>query len=253
MPTLSFDDAPQIGRRTFLRWLVSGTVGAAAGCGGEDVPITPEERELLETRTRAELDASGRGPLGPLRFRGYRGLADLPWFGLDGDGNLELVADDVPAGIDLHTHLGMALLLAPALDLHARTPRVAYFLDCDAETEGCELDLDVYMNLNFTPAMLRGLRWSALRQFTVGDTAAETHTIPNLAAELERVGFERAAVLPIAFGLPFGDDLSDRWLEALAASPERHRFIPGCSDRSLQFALLASQTPSAFQGKCALW
>jgi predicted TIM-barrel fold metal-dependent hydrolase len=226
---LAFDDAAQMGRRTFLRWLVGGAVGAAAGCGGEDVPITPEERELLETRTRAELEASGRGPLGPLRFRGYRGLAELPWFELDGDGNLELVAADIPAGIDLHTHLGMALLLAPAPDLHARTPRVAYFLDCDAEPDGCELDLDVYMNLNFTAGMLRGLRWSALRQFTIGDAATKTHTIPNLASELERNGFERAAVLPITFGLPFGDDLSNRWLEALAASPERRRFIPGCS------------------------
>ena len=191
--------------------------------------MTPEERALLDERTRAELAASGRGPLGPLRSRGYRGLVAFPWFELDSDRNLVLVADDVPAGIDLHTHLGMALLFAPAPDLHARTRRVEYLLDCDAEPGGCELDLDVYMNLNFTPEMLRRLRLGALRQATLGNPVARTHTLPNLAAELERMRFESAALLPIAFGLPFGDDLSSRWLDALAESPERERFVPGCS------------------------
>ncbi len=109
--------AARIGRRQFLRGLAAGAVGALAGCGGDDVSLTPEERALLDERTRAELEASGRGPLGPLRFRGYRGLAELSWFDLDADGNLVLIADDIPAGIDLHTHLAMTFLLAPTPDL----------------------------------------------------------------------------------------------------------------------------------------
>ncbi len=216
-------------RRDFLRSAVGGLgLCAGVGCGGEP-DITEAETASLEARTRAELERSGRGPLGPLRVRGYRGLAELPWFELDAKGRPRLAADDIPPGIDLHTHLGMALGLAPVLDLHAATPQVHYVLDCDGEMEGCDLDLDVYMNLNFTPAQLRGLRFAALRQFTIGNPAAATHTLPNLAAELDGAGFARAAVLPIAFGLPFGDNLAERWLEALTASPHTDRFLPGGS------------------------
>ena len=218
---------PGLHRRAFL----AGALGAAGlalagGCGGEDV--TPEDVALLEARTREELARSGRGPLGPLRVRGYRGLAELPWFELDEAGRPRLVAE-LPAGIDIHTHLGMALGLAPRPDLHAATDRVVYVLDCESRPGPCDLDLDVYMNLNFTADELRGLRVAAIRQLTIGNPAAATHTLPNLASELDGAGFDQAAVLPIVFGLPFGDDLADRWLDAVAESPLRGRFLPGGS------------------------
>jgi predicted TIM-barrel fold metal-dependent hydrolase len=220
-------------RRELLRGAIGGVgLCLGVGCGG-DADISDEEVALLEERTRAELARSGQGHLGPLRVRGYRGLAELPWFELDSDGRPRLVADDIPAGIDLHTHLGIALGLAPQPDLHAATASVSYLLDCDGEPGGCDLDLDVYMNLNFTPAQLRGLRIGAVRQLTIGNPDAATHTLPNLAAELDAAGFERAAILPIRFGLPFGsalgDDLAERWLEALAESPHAERFVPGGS------------------------
>jgi len=213
--------------------------GAASGCGAGP-EVSEAERQALAERTRRERESSGRGPLGSLGFDGYRGLAELPWLELDAAGRLVLARDDVPAGIDLHTHLGMALGFAPAPDLHARTERVRYVLDCDGEPETCAspLDLDVYMNLNFTEEGLSRLRAGALRQLTVGNPKAATHTIPNLAAELDRTGFEKAAVLPIAFGLPLqgllgrerlGDDLAERWLAALAESPHAERFLPGAS------------------------
>ena len=218
-----------IRRREFL-FRAAGAAGLClgSGCRGE-ADITPEEVALLEERTRDELARSGRGPLGPLRVRGYRGIAELPWFELDAAGQPILVADDVPRGIDLHTHLGIALGLAPETNLHAATPRVSYVLDCDGEPGGCDLDLDVYMNLNFSPEQLRSLRFGALRQFTIGNPQTATHTLPNLAAELDRAGFESAAVLPIAFGFPLGDELADRWLEALEVSPHASRFLPGAS------------------------
>lgn len=220
-------------RRGFLRLLAGAPALAAApalgatGCGGPE--STPEERAALERRRRREQERSGEGPLGELRFEGYRGLAELPWLELDGQGRLALADAGVPAGIDLHTHLGMSMLFAPDVDLSARPERVRYMLDCDAEPGGCELDLDRYMNQNFSPEGLSDLRWNALRQLTVGSPWAATQTIPALAEELERLGFEHATALPIAFGLPFGDELSERWLAALDGSPHAGRVLPGCS------------------------
>jgi len=225
--------------------MAAGT-GALAALGGTSLACgrgpesTDAERRALAERTRRERERSGDGPLGVLRFDGYRGLAELPWFTRDDAGHVVLAVDDLAAGIDLHTHLGMALGFAPHPDLHAGTDRVRYMLDCEGEPEACAspLDLDVYMNLNFTEEGLSRLRSGALRQFTTGSPKAATHTIPNLAAELDRMGFARAAVLPIAFGLPgagllgrerVGDDLPERWLAALAASPHRERFLPGAS------------------------
>ncbi len=220
-------------RRGFLRLALAAgaTPLALSGCRAAS-EIEEAERALLEERRLAERARSGRGPLGPLRFRGYAGLAELPWFELDEAGRLVVVDRSLPRGIDLHTHLGMAALFAPAPDLWARSEEVRYLLDCDGRSpdEGpCELDLDVYMNDNFTPQGLRRLRIEALRQLTIGSAAARTHTIPNLVAELDRMGFERACVLPIDFGLLFRSDTATRFIDAVAGSDAESRLILGGS------------------------
>lgn len=203
---------------------------AAAGVGCMDRSrYSDADEAALEAQRAREAAASGTGPFGPQRYRGYRGLAELPWFELDGDGQLHLVADDVPATIDFHTHLGMALLFAPALDLQAETPRVQHLLDCDGSDPGCALDLDVYINSAFTPEALRGLQFDAVARLLWGSSASETQTLPNLVREMDTMRVERAAVLPIAFGLPFGDNLADVWLDAIDESPHRDRFIRGAS------------------------
>lgn len=140
-----------------------------------------------------------------------------------------LVDDSVPRAVDFHAHFGISLLFAPELDLFAEPERVRHLLDCDGEQPGCPLDLDVYINGNFREEDLSKLRRGLLAQATVGSEAAATHTVPALLREMDDVGVERAVVLPIAMGLPFGDDLTERWLDAIAAAPDPKRFVPGAS------------------------
>jgi hypothetical protein len=115
----------------------------------------------------------------------------------------------------MHAHLGMAFLLAPRIDLQRRTERTRYLLDCDREDPGCELDLDKYINANFTEAMHREMSAELRNQVLWGSAAASTHTIPNLVAELDAMNFHRAAVLAIAPGFPFGDDITETWMREI--------------------------------------
>ena len=167
--------------------------------------------------------------LGVQRFRGYRGLAELPYFELDSDRTLRCVVEDLPGIVDVHAHLGMSLFLAPEIDLGMRTPRVRHYLDCDAEEPGCSFDLDVYANANFTDADLLALRWEVVSQLLWGSRAASTHTVPNLIAEMDAVQVAEAVILPIAFGLPFGDDLYERWRAAIEQDGVGDRLRMGAS------------------------
>ena len=210
-------------RRSFLKLLASSPGLTLLSCTDES-RYSREDAAGLEAQQRQEKERSGSGPYGPQRYRGYRGLAELPWFELDASGRLRCIAEDLPPVLDIHAHLGMSLLLAPEVDLLARTPRVRHLLDCDRERPGCPLDLDVYINANFTPADLDELRRSAVAQFLWGSEAAQTHTIPNLLEEMDALRVQQAVILPIAFGLPFGDDLTERWMAAIAehGSGDRH-------------------------------
>lgn len=183
----------------------------------------------LAAQRARERERSGHGPFGVRRYRGYRGLAELPWFEIDGHGVLRCIAEDLPPVFDSHAHLGMSLLFAPEIDLQARTARVHHLLDCDATDPGCDLDLDVYINANFTEADLRALRIGAVGQLLWGNSAAATHTVPNLLAEMDATRIDKALILPIAFGLPFGDDLTERFMAAILEAGAEDRLVPGAS------------------------
>jgi len=219
-------------RRDFLSLLAATTATLSLpGCGETEEPgrYTEADIERLARQRARELEQSGHGPFGVHRYRGYRGLAELPWFELDDQGVLRCVAEDVPLAIDMHCHLGISLLFAPDIDLLARTPRVQHLLDCDGQDPGCPLDLDVYMNANFTPEDLRALRSGVVRGAFFGSPVAQTHTVPNLLAEMDASRIAQAVVLPIAFGLPFGDDLSERYIAAIRAADAQDRLILGAS------------------------
>lgn len=217
----------QLARRGFLGLAVRAGLGAlACACGVEREYLPSDEARLAEQRLRERM-RSGRGPFGRLHFRGYRGLAELPYFELDASGRLRAVSG-LPPAFDVHAHLGMSLLLAPDIDLQARTPRVLHMLDCDAG-QGCELDLDVYVNSNFDDAELHRLRRKLAAQFLWGNGDAATHTIPNLLAEMDSMGVARATLLPIAFGLPFGDSLPEAWMDAVEAAGAGARLWPCAS------------------------
>ena len=219
-------------RRDFLRCAGLASAGIAlSSCGGEDPGprYTEADIEQLAAQWLSEGELSGQGPYGNLRFRGYRGLAELPWFELDNDGILRNVASDLPRAIDVHCHFGRSTLLAPELDLYRPTERVQHLLDCDATDPGCELDLDVYINRNFDENALAALRWGVLSSMLWGSATEKTHTMPNLLAEMDATGVEQALILPIAFGLPFGDDLTERWMAAITQSGNTDRFLLAAS------------------------
>ncbi len=222
------DRLGSLNRRAFLGVLAGGSAALVAGCRDPE-RYTDADEEALESQRRSEREKSGMGPDGVQRYRGYRGLAELPWYEVDSRGRLRCIVEDLPGAIDIHAHFGMALMLAPRLDLQARTPRVEYMLDCDAEEPGCELDLDVYMNANFRPKDLRRLRLGAVAQLFWGSGSAATHTIPNLVDEMDDCRVDRAAILPIEFSLPFGDDLTALWMDEIAKSGVGDRFILGAS------------------------
>ncbi len=221
-----------ITRREALGQLLGGAAGLLLpACAGEDEPgrITAQDVERLAEQRADERALSGKGPFGPQRYRGYRGLEELPWFELDPSGVLRCVADDFPPALDFHCHLGMSMLFAPELDLLARTPRVQHLLDCDGREPGCELDLDVYINANFTDSDLRRLRFGAVAQALWGSAAARTQTVPNLLAEMDATRVGQAVVLPIAFGWPFGDDLAGQWRRAIEQAGAGERLRLGAS------------------------
>lgn len=217
-------------RRQFISSAAALAMGAWFGCRRDD-PGRYTEADIanLAAQRADERARTGQGPFGPQRYRGYRGLAELPWFELDERGVLRCVDKSVPLSIDTHCHFGMSLLFKPKLDLLARTERVRHLLDCDATDPGCALDLDVYVNANFDEPALEQLECETISQGLWGSDVARTHTIPNLLGEMDSMRVERALILPIAFGFPFGDDLTERWHEAIAASATSPRLSAGAS------------------------
>lgn len=218
-------------RREFQRRLLGvGAALALPGCGADPADYGEADARRLARQQQEEAAQSGTGRFGRHVYRGYRGLAELPWFELSPDGRLRTTAE-LPGILDIHTHLGMAVLLSPELDQTSRTPRVRHLLDCDAEDPGCELDLDVYVNANFNEAMHDALdRETLLGAFGLSDVV-RTHTAANLLAEMDDVGVDRAAVLPIVLGLPFGDSLSEQWRRAIRENGWGDRLMPFASVR----------------------
>lgn len=212
--------------------MASAAAGAALpGCGSEPEEGRYDAADVASLAAQREQDraGSGTGRLGVHRYHGYRGLAELPWFELDAKGALVVVADDFPTAVDIHCHFGISVFLAPELDLFAETERVEHLLDCDATDPGSPLDLDVYVNGNFRPEDLRRLQWNTIGQGFWGSSAAATQTIPNLLREMDATRVEHAMILPIAVGVPWGDDLTERWAAAIRKSASPNRMLQGAS------------------------
>jgi len=235
----------RLNRREFLSTtgvLIGGTTASLSltGCFDPDPSrYNKDDIALLVEQQQRERAQSGKGRFGVQRFKGYRGLADLPWFELDSSGTLRCVDESIPKAIDMHCHLGMSVLFEPELDLQARTKRVRHLLDCDATDPGCDLDLDIYVNGNFTDPALEELRHESIAQGFWGSDYARTHTIPNLLDEMDATRVEKSVILPIAFNFPFGDDLAENWRNAIRESGTSDRLILGASvhprdDRSIE-------------------
>jgi uncharacterized protein len=228
------DTPPRSDRRQILR-LALGALGAsllprchsAAPSASPDVPrASPDAPRRLDgalplgDRPAVDLERED-----PLTFSGYKGLATLPYFELDGDGRLRCTVPDLPPTVDFHTHLGFAYLLAPKIDLLA-SPPLQYLIDCDGATPPCTLNLDGYLNLIATEEMLKAMD-NAITACALpgGSKVTKTHTIPNLLAEMDALGIKKAVVLAIHLGLPFNDSSTDLWLDAINEANAGQRLL----------------------------
>jgi len=226
-------------RREFISTVASNLIpatgvfaatGALLGCEKQDPDrYSQADIDLLAAQRAIEARQSGLGVHGIQRFQGYRGLAELPWFDLDSKGRLRCTDQSVPMSIDAHCHLGMSVLFKPHLDLSKRSDRVRHLLDCDAQQPGCDLDLDIYVNGNFSEQALDTLEDTMMAQGLWGSSFAETQTIPNLLDEMDAMRVERAVILPIKLGLPFGDDQSEVWRQAIKLNSSQNRLLAGFS------------------------
>ncbi|MEO0368889.1 MAG: amidohydrolase family protein, partial [Pseudomonadota bacterium] len=200
-------------RRTFLKATGALAPFGLTACSNDVDPArySQEDADFIVSHADWERANSGTGPFGRHTYPGYRGLAQLPWFELDADGQLVCVDESVPRSTDIHCHLGMSLLFEPTLDLQQRHPRTKHLLDCDAKQPGCDLDLDVYANTNFSDDALDTLSSTLTAQGLWGSDFAKTQTIANLLVEMEAMRVDKAILLPIKFNFWFGDRQTDVW------------------------------------------
>lgn len=158
-------------------------------------------------------------------YSGFRGLADLPYFEMTDRGLLRLTVDGLEGGIDGHTHLALTTLAGLKPDLQRSTPKTEYYIEPDDK-----LSLNVYMNKNQTPADRQKMIGATLRQMIpLGSSVTNTHTIPNLLAEMDLLRIEKAVIFPVKNGLLFGDDMTEWYLNEIEKSGKKERFIICCS------------------------
>ncbi len=151
-------------------------------------------------------------PAFPSRLPSVRALAELPWFELAGPDRIRLADDRVGSIIDMHAHLALAFGPPMKVDLHARTEQTERYLSLDRP-----LDLEVYLNKNFSDADVEGMKKDLGILCLTGRGKRRTHTIPNLLAEMSDLRISHTVLLPIE--LPRISRNAETYLEAVAGEP----------------------------------
>jgi hypothetical protein len=104
------------------------------------------------------------------------------------------MAGDVGPVVDVHTHLALSYVRAPRVDLARAAVETRHYLPLDRP-----LDLGVYINKNLTAddraRLGRDLTFASL----TGEGMRATHTVPNLAREMQELGITTSFLLPIDF------------------------------------------------------
>ncbi len=160
---------------------------------------------------------------------GYQGLATLPYFEPTDDGRVRLtdeIRQSVSPGVDFHAHLGMSLMLAAPLDYHSHSSRPQYLIDCDHPKPPCELHFDDYLNKIADEARLADMKERILSYGLPGRSdSANTQAIPSLVAEMDAMGVQHAVLLAVVPNLPFRNNPTLQWMEALDQSEHKDRFV----------------------------
>lgn len=237
-----------LARREFLRRVGLAAVGGAglASCGSSSRLTC----DIVGDGGVCGLDAVDPGPeeaLSPLgvgEVSGWKGLADLPYFELDAEGHIRCTVD-LGDAVDAHAHLGFAYLGSPKVDLLASSPDVLYLMDCDGVEPPCTVSFEVYLNQCATQAMLERMDGELAASLSPkGSAYARTHTIPNLLAEMDRLGIRRAVVHAVDVGFGEDDDPTGDWLDAVEAA--------GAGDRVIVFGSVHPERADA-AARIAAW
>jgi uncharacterized protein len=150
----------------------------------------------------------------PQQFRSLADLARLPYFHLE-NGRLRVTDRTVAPAIDFHTHLTLSYVRRNQVDLHRLHDCTRHYMPA-----ANPVDLGHYGNKDFTAGDLRRLKLDlTLGSLTAGGMRA-THTVANLAREMDELNIRHAVLLPIDF--PVLSDNAGTWLDAVAGDP---RFI----------------------------
>ena len=154
-------------------------------------------------------------------YPGLGSLAELPYFELTNDGLLKLTVDDLDGGIDGHVHFALNALDGPKPDLLKAHPETKYSLNISGS-----IAMNNYVAQNFTEQDLHNMFVDRLSTISpAGSANASTHTIPNLIREMDSMSIGKAVVFPIAHGFPYGDDMTEWYLDAIEKSGKKGRFI----------------------------
>ena len=130
----------------------------------------------------------------PLSFTSLLDLARLPWFSLNEQGRLVMSDASVGPIADLHTHLALAYVRPMSVDLQKLHPETQHYLpSC------CALDLDVYVNKNMSPEIVKELTKDLTWRSLGPRGMRATHTVPNLEREMDETGIRASVLLPIDF------------------------------------------------------
>ena len=180
----------------------------------------------LFDETRRVLERACRGGT---RLASSLDLARLPYFTLR-EGRLAAANRDAiwPAA-DVHAHLALGLNRL-RVDLHAGHGAVRHYLPQERP-----LDLDAYMNRNFTEGDLRRLKLDLTVSSLGAGGMRATHTVPNLLGEMRDLGLAATVLLPIEFRVL--SENAEIYLDAVAGEPglvtlgSVHPQSPGAAER----------------------
>jgi hypothetical protein len=136
-------------------------------------------------------------------------LARLPYFDARG-GRLVLADPALGPAMDFHTHLALAWGPFGGIDLRAAPAETKHYLPAHRP-----IDFECYINQNLAEEDLAALKKDlTLAGFTRGGMRL-THTMPNLAREMEELGVRASVLLPIEFPRPLSKN-AETWLDVTA-------------------------------------
>lgn len=154
-----------------------------------------------------------------MKFKDCYALSELPYFELDERGGLRLAAGVADRIIDMHCHVGLNYLFAPAVDLDREDPEPETFFPM----RGNELDMDTYSAQSFTGENAHRMEKENLKQAWRNDGWARTHSAKNLCNEMDRYNVTASVILAIDMPLGPLSRTSEHFLRAAEKYP---RLIP---------------------------